>query len=278
LIDRRRLLASAALAPLLGAARAQDPSALERVKQRGSLTVAVYQDMPPFHDGGQGIDVDLAAALAAGLGVKSSLLAMRADEELEDDLRHGVWRGHYLGWGPADVMLHVPVDRPLIDKVPQVSIFGPYYQERVLLAWDRERGPVPESLAALQGKPVAVCGLSLAGWLMIGAEGGALRPTLKTQYSQGYAAAQALIAGEVAAAAGLASELESALAGKPRYAIIPIPSPRAPRDGWAVGMAVKKGATDLAEALQKRLNELATGGQLKAMFDQRGVAWRPLQG
>lgn len=279
MIARRRLLAGAALAPVVGAALAQtETSALEKVKQRGSLTVAVYQDMPPFHDGGQGIDVDLAAALAAGLGVKSSLLAMRADEELEDDLRHAVWRGHYLGWGPADVMLHVPVDRPLIDKVPQVSIFGPYYQERVLLAWDRERGPVPASLMALQGKPIAVSGLSLAGWLMIGAEGGALRPTLTTQFTHGVAAAGALLRGEAAAAAGLASELESALAGKPRYAIIPIPSPRAPRDGWAVGMAVKKGATDLAEALQKRLNELAASGELRAMFDKRGVNWRPLQG
>jgi ABC-type amino acid transport substrate-binding protein len=278
-IARRRLLAGAALAPVVGAVLAQtETSALEKVKQRGSLTVAVYQDMPPFHDGGQGIDVDLAAALAAGLGVKSSLLAMRADEELEDDLRHAVWRGHYLGWGPADVMLHVPVDRPLIDKVPQVSIFGPYYQERVLLAWDRERGPVPESLMALQGKPIAVSGLSLAGWLMIGAEGGALRPTLTTRHAHGVAAAEALLRGEAVAAAGLASELESALAGKPRYAIMPIPSPRAPRNGWAVGMAVKKGATDLAEALQKRLNELAASGELRAMFDKRGVAWRPLQG
>lgn len=279
MIARRRLLAGAALAPVAVAARAQyEVSALEKVKQRGSLTVAVYQDMPPFHDRGAGIDVDLAAALAAGLGVKSSLLAMRADEELEDDLRHAVWRGHYLGWGPADVMLHVPVDRPLIEKVPQVSIFGPYYQERVLLAWDRERGPVPESLAALRGRPIAVSGLSLAGWLMIGADGGALRPTLKTQFSHGVAAADALLRGEVAAAAGLASELESALSGKPRYAILPIPSPRAPRDGWAVGMAVKQGATDLAEALQKRLNELAASGELRAMFDKRGVAWRPLQG
>jgi len=276
---RRRLLVAAACASLAGVARAQsEPSALERVLKRGSLSVAVYQDMPPFYDKGAGIDVELAAALAEGLGVKSSLLALRADESLEDDLRHAVWKGHYLGWGPADVMLHVPVDRPLIELVPQVSIFGPYYQERVMLAWDRERGPVPESLMALKGQPLVVSGISLPGWLMIGAEGGMLRETLKTQFPHGVAAAQALLAGEAVAAAGLASELESVLAGQPRYAIIPIPSPRAPRDGWAVGMAVKKGATDLAQALQKRLNELATGGQLRAMFEPRGIRWHPMQG
>lgn len=267
-----------ACAPLAGAAWAQsEPSALEKVLKRGSLSVAVYQDMPPFHDKGAGIDVELAAALAEGLGVKSSLLAVRADESLEDDLRHAVWRGHYLGWGPADVMLHVPVDRPLIEAVPQVMFFGPYFQERVMLAWDRERGPVPSSLMELQGKPLVVSGISLPGWLMIGAEGGMLRETLKTQFPDGVAAARALMAGEAVAAAGLASELESVLGDQSRYAIIPLPAPRAPRDGWAVGMAVKKGATDLAQALQKRLNELATGGQLRAMFEQRHIRWHPMQ-
>ena len=148
----------------------------------------------------------------------------------------------------------------------------------MLLAWDRERGPVPESLAALKGQPIAVSGLSLAGWLMLGAEGGALRDTISSKHPDGVSAAQALLAGDAIAAAGLASELESTLAGQPRYAVFPIPTPRVPRDGWAVGMAVKKGHSDLAEALQKRLNELATGGQLRAMFEKRGVNWRPLQG
>ena len=42
------------------------------------------------------------------------------DENMNDDLRNMVWKGHYLGYGPADVMLHVPVDNRLMaenDKV-----------------------------------------------------------------------------------------------------------------------------------------------------------------
>lgn len=279
MIARRRLLTGAALAPWLGAGgevlAQEEPSALERIRKRGSLVVAVYEDHPPFHVAGKGIDVELAAALAEGLGVKLNLLAMRADEKLEDDLRHAVWKGHFLGWGPADVMLHIPVDAPLIEKSPQVSIFGPYYRERVMLAWDRERGPLPESMAALKGQPIAVAGQSLAGWLMIGAEGGLLRESLTTQHADGTEAAAALKAGTAAAAAGLASELESALTGLPRYAVMPLPTPRAPRDGWAVGMAVKRGSTDLAQALQRRLNELAAGPVLREIFQRHGVAWRP---
>ena len=36
--------------------------------------------------------------------------------------------------GPADVLLHVPVDRPLMAANPRVSIFAPYYRERVMIA------------------------------------------------------------------------------------------------------------------------------------------------
>jgi len=273
-IGRRQLLAAAALAPLGGGVRAEEPAgALERIRRRGRLSVAVYQDMPPFHVQGRGIDVDVAAALAEGLGVQPDLLPLHADESLEDDLRHAVWRGHYLGWGPADVMLHVPVDRPLMQASPQVSIFAPYYRERVMLAWDTGHGPVPESLAALKGVPVAVAGLSLAGWLLIGAEGGALRESLRTRHADGAEAAAEVRGGTAAAAAGLASELESVLAGRPRYAIVPLPAPRAPRDGWAVGCAVKRDATDLARALQARVNALAADGALQDIFRRHGVAW-----
>ena len=61
---RRHVLVAAAGVAALGV-RAQDgPGALARVRQRGRLTVGIYNDMPPFHVAGKGIDVDLAAALA----------------------------------------------------------------------------------------------------------------------------------------------------------------------------------------------------------------------
>ena len=264
-------LGAALAAPSL---RAQADGALERIRRRGSLVVGLYHDMPPFHAQGRGIDVEIARALAAQLGVGLSMLPFHADENMGDDLRNVVWRGHFLGWGPADVLMHVPVDPPLMAANPRVQILAPYYRERVAIAWRKDALPRLDDLADLRGLPVAVAGQSLAGWLLIGAEQGALRDSLRTRLPDGVAAAQALQRGEVVAAGGLASELESALHGDDRFAIAPLPSPRAPRDGWAVGLAIKKDAGDLALALQQAMQALQTGGRLQELFRTHDVAWR----
>lgn len=249
---------------------------LDKVKSRGSLVVGLYQDMPPFHVEGAGIDVELGRALAQALGVSYSPLPFPADENVNDDLRNMVWRGHYLGYGPADVLIHVPVDRPLMDANPRVQIFAPYWRERVAIARSLEHLPKLESLSQLVGLPIAVPGRTLAGWLLIGADGGALREQLRTQLKDGVEAARALQRGEVPVAAGMMSELQSVLRGDARFAIDVLPSPRAPRDGWAVGLAVKRESTDLAVALQAAVNELARGGQLADIFARGNVTWRPI--
>ncbi len=275
---RRALLAVAAgLATLPARAQAPAPaagdSALARVRSRGRLVVAVYNDMPPFHVAGKGIDIDLAGALAKALGVELSLLPFNADENMNDDLRNMVWRGHYLGFGPADVLLHVPVDRPLMDSQPRVQIFAPYWRERIVIARDLAAVPTMGSLDAFAGRKIAVPGQTLAGWLLIGADGGKYREQLLTRWKDGVEAAAALQRGEVAAAAGTASELESTLAGDARFAIEPLPIPRA-KDGWAVGLAVKKDAQDLAQALQAAMNGLAQSGEIGRIFSRAKVGWR----
>jgi ABC-type amino acid transport substrate-binding protein len=264
----------AALAAGVGAHAAE--SALAAVKARGSLSVAVYRDMPPFHDRGQGIDVDLAAALAQSLGVKLSLLAFPAGEDMNDDLRNMVWKGHYLGYGPADVMLHVPVEAPLMEANPQVRIFAPYWRDRVMIARRVDQLPHLETLAQLNGRRVAVAGQTLAGWLLIGADGGAYKQQLGTTFKDGVEAAQALVRNEFAAAAGLESELASVLAGDPRYVVTPLPTVSNSRNGWAVGLAVKKDAADLALALQGALDQLVGDRRLQQIFDKGRVAWRPV--
>jgi ABC-type amino acid transport substrate-binding protein len=251
---------------------ADEDGSLQRIRARGSIVVGLYEDMPPFHSSGRGIDVDLARALAERIGVGVSLLPFQAGENMADDLRNMVWKGHPLGWGPADVLLHVPLDRPLVEANPRVQVVAPYYRERVAIAWRRDALPALESLSTLRGRPVAVAGQSLAGWLMIGAEGGALRETLTTRWPDGTAAAKALKDGAVVAAAGLASELECVLGGDERFAVEPLPAPRAPRDGWAVGCAVKKEAVGLAVALQQAMQGLQP--QFPELFSRGGVRWR----
>ncbi len=264
--------AALALAPLMHNAAA---TTLAKVRERGTLIVGIYQDMPPFHAAGKGIDVDLAQALADSLGVKLSLLPFNADESMNDDLRNMVWRGHYLGYGPADVLMHVPVDRPLMEANPQALILAPYYREHVVMARNLDRVPKLDAMAQLADQTVAVPGQTLAGWLLIGADGGAYKNRLNTQWKDGTECARALQRGEVTVAAGLSSELESVLRGDARFAIEPMPSPRAPRDGWAAGLAVKSDAVDLAQALQGAINQLGQSGQMKEIFARRNVGWRP---
>ena len=269
-----RALGAAALVASGGVSAAE--SGLAALKARGTLTVAVYRDMPPFHDKGQGIDVDLAAALADALGVKLALMPFPAGEDMDDDLRNMVWKGHYLGYGPADVMLHVPVEAPLMAANPQVRIFAPYWRDRVMIARDLRQLPHLETLAQLNGKSVAVPGQTLAGWLMIGADGGAYKQQLTTTWKDGVEAAQALQRGEAAAAAGLESELESVVGGDPRYVITPLPTVSNSRNGWAVGLAVKKDAGDLEAALQAAVDGLVGDRRIAQMFAKGRVTWRPV--
>ncbi|MEO8804808.1 MAG: ABC transporter substrate-binding protein [Burkholderiaceae bacterium] len=270
----RRLAHGAATVSLATFGAQASATTLAKVRDRGTLIVGIYEEMPPFHNAGKGIDVELAQALADALGVKMTLLPFRADDNMNDDLRNMVWRGHYLGYGPADVLMHVPVDRPLMDANPQVTIFAPYYRERVVLARNLERVPTLDAMDQLAGQSVAVPGQTLAGWLLLGADGGAYRNQLSTQWKDGTECARALRRGEFTVAAGLASEMESELRGDARFAIEPMPSPRAPRDGWANGLAVKRDATELAQALQGAMNQLGQSRRLDAIFAGHNVGWR----
>jgi ABC-type amino acid transport substrate-binding protein len=188
---------------------------------------------------------------------------------MNDDLRNMVWRGHYLGWGPADVLLHVPVERGVSQANPQVVVLAPYYRERVVLAVLREQLGTVRELAELEGRAVAVAGQSMAGWLLAGT----VKHGLRTAFADGTGAAQALLDGQVQAAAGLASELESVLRGDPRFALQPLPSPRVPPGGWAVGCAIRQGADDLAVALQEAMQALQSNGSLKGLFAAQHVSW-----
>ncbi|MCG7963221.1 MAG: transporter substrate-binding domain-containing protein, partial [Candidatus Thiodiazotropha taylori] len=117
----------------------EEQTALQRIQERGVLEVAVYADFPPFSYRGErgrivGIDVDIAHALAKRLGVVAAIRAVGADENMEDDLRNNVWKGHYLGGGVADVMLHTPFDEAFAEENDRVSFIAPYYREQIVFA------------------------------------------------------------------------------------------------------------------------------------------------
>jgi ABC-type amino acid transport substrate-binding protein len=269
--SRRRVLAAGlllgtgAVAPR--AVLAADAPAL---REAGILKVAVYNDLAPFSDHGQGIDADLGTALAGKLGLKPALLPFNAGDDLGDDLRNMVWKGHYLGYGPADVMLHVPVDRMLMNANPQVEIFAPYYVETVRLVRSAQAIPRFDGVDALAGKRIGVEKVSISGMVMLGEGGGRFREQVHI-YPTATEALEQLKGGSLDAVLATRAQIESVMKGDPAFPLQEVPFDRLPRGGWAVGMAVKKDNLGLARKLQAALNDMAASGELKTIFAKYGV-------
>jgi ABC-type amino acid transport substrate-binding protein len=270
-------LAGAALlalaASLVTPVFAAEDAALDKIKRSGVLKVALYKNFPPFSHEGKGVDVDLADALATRLGLKASILWFDADENMEDDLRNMVWKGHYLGYGPADVMLHVPVDREFMAKVDKVKFFAPYHRERYAIGRKLDVLPACESLEPMATLPYAIEGDTLAASVMLSADSGAYRNTMKT-YRTGGEAVAALLKGDVAIAIAQQGELEGGLKGDQRFAVDQPPQPTLQKRQWAVGLAIKAGSEDLALALQSAMNDLQADGSIKNILLKHGVTHR----
>lgn len=265
---RIRALCGLLLASCVGAAAAAE--APPATREAGTLKVAVYNELAPFSDKGQGIDVDLGAALAGKLGLKLSLLPFNAGDDLGDDLRNMVWKGHYLGYGPADVMLHVPVDRTLMTANPQVAIFAPYHVETVRLVRSAASMPSFDGLDALAGKRIGVEKVSIAGMVVLGEGNGRFRDQVHI-YPSALDALQQLKSGALDAVLATRSEIESVMRGDPAFPVQEAAFERLPRAGWAVGMAVRKDNLELARRLQAAMNEMAGSGELQAIFTRYGV-------
>lgn len=242
----------------------------QKIQQSGHLKVAVYNDFLPFSDKGAGIDVDLAGALSARLGLKLTLLPFPAGENMDDDLRNMVWKGHYLGYGPADVMLHVPVDNRLMAENDKVQIFAPYHVETVRLVRSAKSVPAFDGLDSLAGKKIGVEKVSIAAMVMLGEGNGKFRDGVRI-FPTATEAAQALKAGELDAVLANRSEIEAVMRGDPAFPLHEVSFQRLPRSGWAIGMAVRKDDVEIARKLQAAINDMAANGELKAIFARHGV-------
>jgi len=263
-----RALISIACLALLAAAPAR--ADWQKIQQSGHLKVAVYNDFLPFSDKGAGIDVDLAGALSARLGLKLTLLPFPAGENVDDDLRNMVWKGHYLGYGPADVMLHVPVDNRLMAENDKVQIFAPYHVETVRLVRSTKSVPAFDGLDSLIGKRIGVEKVSIAAMVMLGEGNGKFREGVRI-FPTATEAVQALKAGELDAVLANRSEIESVMRGDATFPLHEVSFQRLPRSGWAIGMAVRKDDVEIARKLQAAINEMTANGELKAIFARHGV-------
>lgn len=276
--DRRRWLKALAGLPLaVGLPVWAEEDSQAAVKQRGRLRVAVYKDFPPYAmAGGKGIDADLARAIAARLGVAAEVVAYPADEDMNDDLRNMVWKGHYLGTQPADVMMHVPVDINLAKANDKVRIFAPYHRETIALARNPERVPkAPQGSAAVAlevftREKIGVETTSMADSFLLSVMNGRLRDQV-VHYKTVAEAVVGMSQGQVSAVLATRGELEAALAGQSVFRLDTVRMPELPTEGWPLGMAVKVEADSLANAIGAALADLKRDGSLAEIFKKYGV-------
>lgn len=274
-IKRRQWLAALGTLCLAIALPAQADGGLDEVKQKGRLRVAVYNDFPPYSFDGRGIDVEIGKALAERLGVKPEISWFNADEDMNDDLRNMVWKGHYLGAQPGDVMLHVPLDKHLATTNDKVRIFAPYHVEVLALARVAERVPEPSGSAAVAldvftHEKVGVEVASGSDAFLLGVLDGRLRDNV-VHYRSIALATAGLRAGEVAAVMAPRAELESALKSDSAFPVNVVKVPELRVAHWPLAMAVKSDDGALAEALTAALIGLQQDGTVARIFSRYGI-------
>ena len=277
--DRRLWLKALAATPLFATlpARADDMAA---IRQRGRLRIAVYNNFPPYAmSGGKGIDADIGRAIAEKLGLAPEIVGFNADEDMNDDLRNMVWKGHYLGTQPADVMLHVPVDEHLAKANDKVRIFGAYHRESLALARNPERvsqlsGSAAVSLEIFTREKIGVETASLADSFLLGVLSGRLRENV-VHFKTVAEAAMGLADGRISAILAPRAELEAALAGQTRFAIDTTKFAELKVDSWPLGMAVKVEEMALAEAIGNAMADLKRDGTVAAIFKRHGISYLP---
>lgn len=270
---RRLLLAGAGLALTGLPAWAEGDEVWAGVKKSGLLRVAFYKDFAPFSNEGKGSDVDIAAALAARMGLKMSPMFFDADENMGDDLRNMVWKGHYMGYGPADMMMHAPVDREYMARQDKVEFLAPYHRERYAVAYDRRRVDNLETMAPFEKLSCGVVVDTLPDSLMLSADGGRYRSQLK-HYKTLAEAMAALRSGEVAGVMALQGELEGAVAGDANFPVGPAPIALLNTRQWPVGIAIRKGEQQLGRAIMEAMNALVADGEIERIMARHNIKWR----
>lgn len=274
MINRRRFLGYALASMLVPTlARAALPNThLEDIRARGSLRVAVYRDLPPFsyQKNGElvGIDVDLARMIAQRLGLSVDFMEVTPADDVDGDLRNAVWKGHYMGGGTADLMLHIPYDPELALRNDNAVLFGAYFTETLALFG---KGNLPGSTLGLGAQSIGVENDSLGDMYLAAQQGGRLRGQLH-HYPTVTAVAQAWKDGEVELAYGVASQLEAALAGTSAQRAVP-QTPGLLKPNWEIGMATKQSLFELKYKVGDILADLKSSGQLAAVFARHQVSF-----
>jgi ABC-type amino acid transport substrate-binding protein len=279
LFSRRSMLAAAAGATVAAALPAF-AAPLDTINKNGVLSIAVYRDFEPWswRDGNalKGIDIEMGELIAAALAVRARFVELIPGDDVAADLRNAVWRGSVVGQAPADMMMHVPIDRQLALANDRAVMIAPYYRESFTMACNRAKQPDCEvAPPELKGSPLAAEIDTIPDFYLSSVGGGALRPTVK-HYSNGVLAVGATAKGETEAVVATRAQIEHALVTD-RERLVPRkgPLPMMLSPGWNVGLAVKDDSRDLGDKLEAVVAALIANGKIPAIFERYGVVYRP---
>lgn len=260
---------------------------MDEIIERGTLTVAVYEDFPPYSwlegDTPKGVDIEIGHILAESLGVTPEFRFVQAGETLQVDLMSYVWRGTVQKEPVSNVMLRVPYDSAFTCLVEQVVFTGQYAAEDIAIAYRQEA--YPDAVAGddprHEGAPVpaffrfdtvAVENDSIADFYLTAFPGGDLAGNVRRFRTMAEAMA-ALAAGETMAAMGPRAQLElGAVAG------VAVHQPSLPgfaKARWTVGLAVHHSHRDLAYALDDAIVAALADGRIEAAFARYGLRFSP---
>ncbi len=251
------------------------------------ITVAVYSDFIPFsyqEDGqAKGIDVEVAKHIAKQLGVSLRFRWVTADENVEDDLRNNLWKGHYLKRSVADLMLRVPYDKEyseLRDDIgervhEQVHMFAPYHTESWKIVFNTKKIDEVSTMAVFQYHDIGVEVDSIPQFYLISAFNGRMSKRTK-QFPSLALAISALDEQKVDAVMGLRSQvshyqhqLESSI-----FQLASNAFPMLGKQQWDIGMAVKSDFRQLGYAVGDIVEAMISQGQMKTIFDQYNAVYQ----
>lgn len=246
--------------------------AWNRVHSTHTLKVGVYRKFSPFHEDGQGgIDDDIGAELAKRIGVNVSVISYLAGEEMEDDFRNIIWKGHYLGLPVSDVMLHVPTDEALAKSAPQVQIFGAYAKEETIVAYDKERMSKWKGMESLGSLRLGVEMQSMPDLYL--ASFGAQYNSQIDHFPQLTDAVAELKAGKLQVVLGSRSKTESAIGSdKDRFVITQFKGGIYGR-ALNLGVAVNKGENKLKQELQDAIRAMQLDGAFTQIYAKHSATW-----
>jgi polar amino acid transport system substrate-binding protein len=252
---------------------------LDDVQASKSLRVIAYDDNEPFSWTdkleARGIDVDVARAVAAKLGVEAEIVLRMQAEKLDMDLRSNIVRGPLTGGGVGDVMMHVPVDQEYARTVKDVVVGHAYFEQRVALAVNGARKGDITSFDVFKTERVAVQLGTVADYFLMRYDNGALVNNV-SHYLRPTQVVDKLAKSDAVAVYGVRSSLESMFFGKGLNVTWSTPpSPGLVRSQWVLGLAVSDRSRDLGYAIGAILKDLAADGTLKGIYAKYGVTYLP---